>query len=159
MFFVQGFSQYTSLPALAARIAAVACQFGPVAISTASMSLRASSSRKSRYVAQSWLPYFASAIFLTASRRAAFTSQTATNRTSGSLQEAAQVVAAAVADADAAQRRSARWAARRRPCPARRRESPAARPAPRRPAIAVFRNRRRAKRSFSFRHHGSPGGA
>ncbi len=83
MFFVQGFSQYTSLPALAARIAAVACQFGPVAISTASMSLRASSSRRSRYVAQSWLPYLASAIFLTASRRAAFTSQTATNRTSG----------------------------------------------------------------------------
>ena len=49
----------------AAYIAAVACQFGPVAISTASMSSRASSSRKSRYVAQSWLPYLASTIFLT----------------------------------------------------------------------------------------------
>ena len=48
MFFVQGFSQYMSLPARAAMIAAVACQFGPVAISTASMSSRASSSRKSR---------------------------------------------------------------------------------------------------------------
>ena len=48
MFFVQGFSQYTSLPLRAARIAAVACQFGPVAINTASMSLRASNSRRSR---------------------------------------------------------------------------------------------------------------
>ena len=56
MFFVQGFSQYTSLPALAARIAAVACQFGPVAISTASMSGRASRSCRSRYIAQSVLP-------------------------------------------------------------------------------------------------------
>jgi hypothetical protein len=44
---VLGFSQYTSLPARAAIIEAVACQFGPVAISTASMSSRSSSSRKS----------------------------------------------------------------------------------------------------------------
>ena len=87
MFFVHGFSQYTSLPALIARIAAVACQFGPVAISTASMSLRANSSRRSRYVAKSRLPYLASAICLTALRRAAFTSQTATNCTSGSLRK------------------------------------------------------------------------
>ena len=58
MFFVQGFSQYMSLPALAAFMAAVACQFGPVAISTASISLRSSSSRKSRYMSQFWLPYF-----------------------------------------------------------------------------------------------------
>ena len=50
MFFVHGFSQYMSLPARAAVIAAVACQFGPVAISTASMSLRSSSSRMSRYI-------------------------------------------------------------------------------------------------------------
>ena len=60
----------------------MACQLGPVAISTASMSLRSSSSRKSRYMSQSLLPYCSSAIFLTASRRAAFTSHTATNCTS-----------------------------------------------------------------------------
>ena len=52
MFLVQGFSQYISLPALAAFIAIVACQLGPVAISTASISLRSSSSRKSRYMSQ-----------------------------------------------------------------------------------------------------------
>ena len=51
-FFVTGFSQYISLPALAAFIAIVACQFGPVAISTASMSGRSSSSRKSRNMRQ-----------------------------------------------------------------------------------------------------------
>ena len=55
----------------------------PVAINTASISGRASSSRRSRNVAQSWLPYFASTVCLTASRRAAFTSQTAAKRTSG----------------------------------------------------------------------------
>ena len=48
MFFEQGFSQYMSLPALAAKMESRACQFEPVVISTASMSGRASRSRKSR---------------------------------------------------------------------------------------------------------------
>ena len=57
MVFVQGFSQYTSLPARAAYIESIAWLLEPVVMSTASRSSRASSSRKSRYSTQSWLPY------------------------------------------------------------------------------------------------------
>ena len=103
MFFVQGFSQYMSLPALAAFIAAVACQFGPVAISTASISLRSSSSRKSRYMSQFSLPYFSIGDLL--DRRAAGRLHVADGDELHVLllQEAAEVVGAAVADADAAE--------------------------------------------------------
>ena len=102
-------------------IEAVACQFGPVAISTASMSLRASSSRKSRYVAQSWLPYLASAIFLTASRRDGLHVGNGHEPHVRLLQEAPQDVGAAAADADAAQDDPLAGGTPRRPCPGRRR--------------------------------------
>ena len=51
-----GFSQYTSLPARIASTDAGACQRSPVAMWTASMSLRASISRMSMYILQSLLP-------------------------------------------------------------------------------------------------------
>ena len=69
--------------------AAVACQRSPVAMSSASMSVRvARNSRMSRYIAQSLLPYLVSTIRLTASRWAFLASQMATNCTSfsGSIQ-------------------------------------------------------------------------
>ena len=47
-----GFSQYTSLPASAARIEMGVCQWSGVAITTASTSGRASTSRKSLHAAQ-----------------------------------------------------------------------------------------------------------
>ena len=114
MFFVQGFSQYMSLPALAAYIAAVACQFGPVAISTASMSLRSSSSRKSRYMSQSWLPYLLVGHFLDGVAAGFLDVADGDELHVLLLQEAAEVVGSAVADADAADARSARWGQRRR---------------------------------------------
>src|ERR1035438_7169077 len=85
----EGFSEYTSLPARMAMTAAVACQRSPVAISSASMSVRvARNSRMSRYIAQSLFPYLVSTIRLTDSRWACLASQIATNCTSfsGSIQ-------------------------------------------------------------------------
>ncbi len=79
----QGFSQYTSLPASAAMIDAGPCQRSPVATTTASMSGRARSSRKSWYSRQSSLPWRSSTSFLPASRRVACTSAIATHCTSG----------------------------------------------------------------------------
>ena len=53
---VNGFSPKMSLPQFAANTPMGACQWSGVAMSTASMSSRRHSSRKSRYVAQSLLP-------------------------------------------------------------------------------------------------------
>ena len=76
----EGFSQYTSLPARIARMEAKACQRSPVAINTASSSVRsARNSRMSRDMAQSEFPYLASASALTASRRLRLMSQMARN--------------------------------------------------------------------------------
>ena len=47
MRWASGFSQYTSLPAWQARMAMIACQWSGVAITTASMSLRSRTLRKS----------------------------------------------------------------------------------------------------------------
>ena len=49
---VRGFSMYMSLPDLAAAIPGNTCQWSSVEITTASMSSRAMSSRKSLYAAQ-----------------------------------------------------------------------------------------------------------
>ena len=104
MFFVHGFSQYMSLPALAAFIAAVACQFGPVAISTASISSRV------EQLAKVAIPFaiLIAVLFVghLLDRIAALCLHIADGHELHVLllQEAAQVVRAAVADADAAQR-------------------------------------------------------
>ena len=85
-------------------VAAVACQRSPVAMSSASMSVRvARNSRMSRYIAQSLLPYLASTMRLTASRWDFLASQMATNCTSFSGSIQSQVVGAPVADAHAAE--------------------------------------------------------
>ncbi len=84
-------------------MAAVACQFGPVAISTASMSLRASSSRRSRYMAQSWLPYFVIGLLLDGLAACGLHVANGDELHVRFFQETAQVVGAAVADADGAQ--------------------------------------------------------
>src|SRR3989304_3037940 len=65
-------------------VAAGACQFGPVAISTASISSRASSSRMSMYAVQSLLPLWASTMSLARWRLSPRTSQMAAHCKSGS---------------------------------------------------------------------------
>ena len=102
MFFVQGFSQYMSLPALAALIAAVACQFGPVAISTASISLRSSSSRKSRIHAAVLVAVFFIDHFLDGDAASLLDVAHRHELHVLLLEEAAQVVGSPVADADSA---------------------------------------------------------
>ena len=81
----------------------MACQLGPVAISTASMSPRASNSRRSRYVAQSWLPYLVSALLLDGFPPRGLDIANGHEVHVGLLQETAQIVGAPAADADAAQ--------------------------------------------------------
>ena len=83
---------------------AVACQRSPVAMSSASMSVRvARNSRMSRYIAQSLLPYLLSTSRLTASRWDFLASQMATNCTSFSGSIQFRTPGAAAADAHAAQ--------------------------------------------------------
>ena len=102
MFLVQGFSQYMSLPARAALTAAVQCQFGPVAIRTASMSLRSSSSRKSRYIAQFVIAVLLVDFFLDGDAAFFFDVADGDELDVLLLQEAAEVVSSPVPDADSA---------------------------------------------------------
>ena len=80
-----GFSHCTSLPARAAITLISVCQWSGVEIITASMSGRASTSRKSFVMAQSWLSYAASTTALALRIRHPSTSQTISTRAAGSL--------------------------------------------------------------------------
>ena len=83
-------------------MAAVACQFGPVAISTASISLRSSSSRKSRYMSQLLIAVLLIGHLLDGHAAGLLHIADGGELHVFLLQEAAEVVRAAVADADAA---------------------------------------------------------
>jgi hypothetical protein len=78
-----GFSHWTSLPPWIAMTLISVCQWSGVEIMTASMSWRASTSRKSLVAAQSLLPYFWLTLRLGLGQWLLSTSQTARTRASG----------------------------------------------------------------------------